>query len=305
MSMARDARSEARSPLRPARLAAPVLALALLLAPAAAFAAPPAGAGQPASPGQSSGQGTSAPSTQAAFGQSIAAAVQGALTGGAGGPALAEAVHEAIAAAHTNAKGLGIAMAIYADLSTGQAPPPPFTDLGQAPWATGAIGALAHEGIVQGTGTGQFSPSLPVTGTELETMLARLASFQNGGGAQPGVPAWAQAGAAYAQQQGIAAGIQGLSDINGPLTRAEAVTMLVNALGLGTAAAADSQAVIALQGTVPAWAHGSIALAIGLGLLQGSGGQIDASQVLTRAQMAVLLARMAYLEALATQSSSS
>jgi hypothetical protein len=247
-----------------------------------------------------------------AFGLEVAAAVQQALSGGATGTAVAQAVHDAIEAEKSDAKGIAVAEAVYAGLTGGGAasasgatpPAVSFSDMEEAPWAAAAVGALAQAGVVNGTGNGQFSPSAPVTGSELVTMLARLAAFQGTGGTPSqgsGVPAWAQAGVAYAQQAGVLQGVEGLSDLSEPLTRAQAVTMLINALGMGQAAAQASQAQIALQGDVPPWAHGAVALAVQLGLLQGSGGQVLADQVLTRAQMAVLLARLAYLEALLGQ----
>lgn len=81
--------------------------------------------------------------------------------------------------------------------------------------------------------------------------------------------------------------------------------MLINAAGLAQQAAGQSGAAIDPKGRPPAWAHGALALAIQLGLLQGSNGQLLANESLTRAQMAVLLARLAVLEAAAGSSTAS
>jgi hypothetical protein len=73
---------------------------------------------------------------------------------------------------------------------------------------------------------------------------------------------------------------------------------------LAAQASALASAPIDLSGTPLDWAHGALALAIQLGILRGSGGRLLADQPLTRAQMAVLLARVAVLEADATSGGS-
>jgi hypothetical protein len=288
------------------------------------------GAGGPGNAGSSSnGPGTpaNAGSGQAGLsvGRQVAAAVQAALAGGATGTALAEAVHQVILSEKPNAKGLTVAMAVYQRLTSGGggagpttsgtsgstesggsgASTPAFADLSQALWANDAVEALKQAGVVNGTGPDQFSPDQPVTEAELVTMLARLQAGSGGstGGAPSGTPSWAQEGMAWAQGSGLLSGVQGLGAPDGALTRAQAVALLLNAAGLGGVAATQASAPIGLSGEVPAWAHGVLALAIQLGILQGSGGQLLADQPLTRAQMAVLLARLAVLEAQAVAAS--
>lgn len=299
-----------RSRMRPWWAAA--LALTLLAGGTAMAAAPagvPAngaaqGAGQAHAGGAagngSGGQSQGQASAGAGFGQSVSAAVYAARQGGQSGTVLAAAIHQIQLAEHPNAKGLAVALAVYQQTYAPGQGASTFTDVTlNAPWAQAAVDALQQAGVVNGTSSTTFSPNAPVTLAELATMLGRLqaGNATSTSNAPAGTPAWAQNGLAWALQTGVLDGEQGLGTPNAPLTRAQAVLMLVDASGLGSYATAEAGAPIDLQGTPPAWAHGGLALAVQLGLVQGSNGQLLADQPLTRAQMAVLLARLAVLEA--------
>ena len=302
-------------------------ALALsLLAGGTVLAAPPAWAhanGASQASGQAGGQASSqadastsssetqGSGSQADFGSSVSQAVYAAHQAGESGTVLAAAIHEVLLAEHPNAKGLSVALAVYqhvysntyADESSST-----FSDVDlEAPWAAAAINALQSAGVVNGTSSTTFTPSAPVTLAELATMLGRLqAGTASSTSSNPtDTPWWAQNGMAWTQQSGVLSGVQDLGSPNAPLTRAQAVLMLINTANLGAYADAESGATIDLEGTPPPWAHGAMALAVQLGLLKGSGGQLLADQPLTRAQMAVLLARLAMLEAEASSTSSS
>ncbi len=283
----------------------------------AAAAGPSAAGAQAAAHGFGHGHATGRPAQNGqggAFGQSVEQAVYAAFSSGQKGTALAEAVHVVIGTFKPNAKGISVAEAVYQSvygagngtitIST------PFQDMGGAGWAAPSVDALAQAGVIRGTTKTTFSPNAMVTGAELLTMLDRLQNWQaSSGTSQSGSTANAQLAAtapAFALQairaalsRGIVQGVGGLTSANAPLTRAQAVVLLINSLGLGQTAQSESTSPLSLSGPVPNWARGAIALAIQLGLLQGSDGQILANQTLTRAQMAVLLARVAVLEAIA------
>ena len=243
-------------------------------------------------------------------GESVVAAVYGAKQRGESGTALADAIHLARSAEAGDAPGLSVAESVYNTLlggttPGGSAPPAGFGDLGGYGWAAAAINALAGQSVFQGTGTGTFSPGDDVTAAELVTMMARLlvAPTSTAGGGTPasGVPTWAGPAWTWAENSAVISGVQGLTGPNATLTRAQAVVILLNALGLSTAEVADANATVGLSGTVPGWAQGALALAVQLGILQGSGGALQADQPLTRAQMAVLLARVAAFESAAAK----
>lgn len=286
-----------------------VVIAALLSSGATAFAAShPSSANASASASASaSANGSASSAHHRAFGLHVAAAIGAAQSSGASGTALAQAIHEVLLNEHSNAKGLSVAMAVYAnDQRSGSTTT--FADVKtEAPWATAAISALEKAGVVQGTSATTFSPNADVTVAELATMLARLQAetSSNTSAAPSGTPTWALQAMAWAENNGVMANVQNLGKPDAPLTRAQAVLMLINAAGLSQSAALDANAPINLEGNVPAWAHGAIALAIQMGLLQGSDGQVLANSTLTRAQMAVLLARLAVLEAESSTSSNS
>lgn len=261
--------------------------------------------GKPAQPGKGS-----------AFGQSVEQAVYAALSSGETGTALANAVHVVIGTFKPNAKGISVAEAVYQSVYGGtsgsETVSMPFTDMGGAAWAAPFVSALNKAGVVRGTTATTFSPNQKVTGAQLLTMLDRLQNWPTStatGSSAPDsqflarAPAFALQAIRSALSQGLAQGVVGLTNPNAPLTRAQAITLLINSLGLNQVAQAESSASISLSGPVPGWASGAIALAIQLGLVQGSNGQILADQTLTRGQMAVLLARVAMLESIATSQS--
>lgn len=298
-----------------------IVIVAIVASSATAFAARPWG-GQPASSTQasssnsqsgnvSSSTGSNSASVsntaKATFGTSVSAAIAASRAAGGQGAVLAEAVHAVLSHEHANAKGLAVAMSVYASSSSGSSGSSPFTDLTtQAPWATPAVSALHQAGVIEGTSSTSFSPNDSVTLAQLATMLARLqaGTATSTANVPAGTPSWAASAMAWSQASGVLDSEQGLGQPNVPLTRAQAVLMLINAAGLGQTAWAEANAPINLTGNVPTWAHGAIALAIQLGLLQGSDGQVLANSTLTRAQTAVLLARLAVLEAEATGSTS-
>ena len=287
-----------------------VVIAALLSSGATAFAAShPSSANASASASTSaSANGSASSHNAAAFGIHVAEAIADAQASGSSGTVVAQAIHQVLLNEHSNAKGLSVAMAVYANDQSSGSPTTTFLDVKtEAPWATAAVSALEKAGVVQGTSTTTFSPNADVTVAELATMLARLQaeSPSNTSSAPSGTPAWALKAMAWAETSGVMTNVQNLGQPDAPLTRAQAVLMLINAAGLSQSAAMDANASINLEGNVPAWAHGAIALAIQMGLLQGSDGQVLANSTLTRAQMAVLLARLAVLEAASSTSSSS
>lgn len=228
------------------------------------------------------------------------------------GTALANAVHTVFVNEGMNTHGIQVWESVYTKLTSGTTGSTgganPFSDMTAAPWATAAVNALQQAQVVDGTGNGQFSPNKPVTVAELATMLYRLQAGTAGSNVTvpTGTPTWAKDAMAWAQSNGVDLfqGIKGLGAPNSAATRSEAVLMLLNSAGLGPTASTQSGATINLGGTVPTWAHGGIALAIQLGLLKGSDGQVLANSPLTRAQMAVLLTRLATLESLSVNSGS-
>ncbi len=169
----------------------------------------------------------------------------------------------------------------------------PFTDMSAAPWAAGAAGTLATAGVVQGTGPEAFSPTAPLTLEDWVTLLGRAVGWSaDPAAAPPGTSPWAAGAMGTAVQRGlIPAGIAPGTAVR----RADAARLLVLALGLPQATAAMPFS--DLGAVVPA-DLAPLTTAVADGLVQGeSGGRLDPSSGLTRAQAAVLLQRAILLEA--------
>ena len=92
-------------------------------------------------------------------------------------------------------------------------------------------------------------------------------------------------------QRGILLGTAyGLFEPGREVTRAEAITALVRALGLGRLApVAKSDTGFLDDGEIPLWAKDSVMVAKELGLVKGDGGYFRPSDVMTRAELATLL----------------
>ncbi len=262
----------------------------------------------PEASGDHSGTTTSSPSV----GQKVEAAVQAARDGKTEND-VPEAVHAVQTDNVENPKGLEIAKAIYGTVSGSTASTSgtststttalaAFQDLGGTAWANPAIGALAAQHILLGTAPGQFDPSGVVTLDQLVTMIHRLLGHPaatTAASLPAGTPSWADASMAWAVGTKALQGVPLPSDPNAALTREQAIGILLNALGLSPVANGTqaSQATIPLTGSIDPWAHGYFSVATALGIVNGSGAQALAHQPLTRAQMAVLLARLSVLEA--------
>ncbi|MHB1505354.1 MAG: S-layer homology domain-containing protein [Sulfobacillus sp.] len=307
-----------------AALAAMLLVFATGAPLAMAHGGPPSFVTQAGS-GGSNGNGSHGPGSGfTPPGQTISQAVYQALSSGETGTALANAVHQVIQSLMPNAKGITVAEAVYQNVTSqvyGQGGGSPFADMGNASWATPYVSSLYAAGVINGTSAHSFSPNQAVTSAQVLTMIGRLLARSPSTQGAPRqarlappsaaqaqflaeAPTYAQTAIQAAIQNGTLNGVQGLTNPNATVTRAQAVALIINALGIGSVAATQEAAQISLTGTAPSWAHGALALAIQIGLLRGSGGDLLANQVLTRAQMAALLTRMAEFETISLHSQS-
>lgn len=176
-----------------------------------------------------------------------------------------------------------------------------FKDMGEASWAQSAVAQLAFQGIVQGTGNGNFTPNGSVTRDEAIAMLVRALS----GGQTQGttlhfsdhakVPGWAMG----AIEEAIAMGIlqnSGTLNPSGNATRAQVIAWLISAMGLQNQAQNQSTTVLTSfqdNSQIPTGDLHDCALAVSLGLLKGEGnGHLNPEGTITRAELAALIARL-------------
>ncbi len=163
-----------------------------------------------------------------------------------------------------------------------------FEDLGNAQWAASAIDLLAAQGLVNGLTPTEFGPGQPITVGQLEAILLRYE-----GAAQGGESFGQQV--SQAEQAGMLSGIGG--DVSGGayLTRAQAISMIMDALNLsgpGRGPKAHDLGRFRDANGVPGWARGPLEQALALGILIGSGSNLYPNSTITRAELAVILQRL-------------
>lgn len=176
-----------------------------------------------------------------------------------------------------------------------------FTDVASGyGWAAPAVDFLYESGVVNGTGAGQFSPSRAITRGSFLAMVDRALSLPRTSRKDfPDVPA----GSYYADSIQAAYGlgiVDGYSDgtfrPDAPLTRAAASAILYRAMqAVGWSIGSENPALLNAypdSGSVPAYARGALSVLLQAGILNGtSDGELEPGRTMTRAEMAVVLAR--------------
>lgn len=193
-----------------------------------------------------------------------------------------------------------------------------FTDVGENHWAYHDITMMQVKSVFGGYGNGKFGPQDAVSCLQLAILAVRVTGAEeaakamtpeavdaalSGGWLDPAdpVPTWpgARECLAYAYEHGYLNGFINQERVmfrpSSPATRLEVIVTLLDAVGLTAAAQAMADAPITAPdaGTVPAWAHGYVALAKDTGLLRGDNtGALRLQSHVTRAEMAALLCRI-------------
>ena len=174
-----------------------------------------------------------------------------------------------------------------------RAQPTTFADIAGL-WDATQVMRLAAAGVVTGDPAGRFAPAQPLTRAALAVMLQRSFAPDPAGTGSPAfsdVPAgnWAAAGIAVVAGAGWMDGTGGRFRPEQAVTRAEAVTAVVRALRLPTAAVRAPA--FADAAAIPAWAAPSVAAAVSTGIVTGfPNGTFRPDAPLTRAGAAELLA---------------
>ncbi len=167
-----------------------------------------------------------------------------------------------------------------------------FKDLGEAAWAQSAITLLASQGLVNGVTPTQFDPQGSLTLAQLAAILVR---YQ---GNTSGSQTFSQQ-VTTAESEGMLSGISGTQNLQSTATRAQAMAMIMAALKLQTGGNLGQEMRVLAHfhdgGDIPGWARKGLALAVQLGIMQGSAGNLMPGGTLTRAQLAVILQRIEVL----------
>ena len=176
-----------------------------------------------------------------------------------------------------------------------------FTDLGSYEWAKESIYKLVEMGIVKGTSETTYSPAKDITRADYAVLLARafqVEGTENSSGFDD-VPA----GAYYAKElaaakaAGIITGVGNNCFAPGrPITREDMMVMLYRAMNRSgyqlPGAGEDSLAAFADAAQVSGYAREAVAALVGAGVITGSNGRLQPKAHASRAEVAVMLARV-------------
>ena len=177
---------------------------------------------------------------------------------------------------------------------------PRFIDLGGYEWAKESINGLAEKGIVKGTSANTYSPGKNITRADFAILLTRAFGLTNAAGENF---ADVDAGAYYAKELAIAkaAGIvQGVGNNRfhpeGEISREDMMVMLARALDTAgrELAQADAAALAAYSDAaqISDYAKEAVSRLVKEGIVAGDQGRIHPQGRATRAEVAVILARI-------------
>jgi hypothetical protein len=177
----------------------------------------------------------------------------------------------------------------------------PFTDLGNYAWASEAISYLYHNGIVTGTGSNTYNPSGAMSRGDFVLMIARAFELSGGTDNFSDVPvgSYYYDAISAAKALGIVTGSGGKFSPAVAITRQDAMVIIkrvldVKGIPISTGTAAHigdfSDAASVSDYAVPA-----VASLVKAGIITGSGGKLNPRDLITRAEMAVILYRVVTL----------
>ena len=175
-----------------------------------------------------------------------------------------------------------------------------FTDLNSSySWASEAIDYLYEQGVVKGTGTKSYSPGANITRGDFILMLYRalkLTATTSGNFTDVAKGSYYYDAIAVSKALGIAQGSGGYFYPTTPLTRQDAMALVYRAMQVKkisiTAGASSDLASFTDKGSVSSYAATAVATLVKAKVVVGSGGKINPSGNLTRAEMAVILYRV-------------
>ena len=157
----------------------------------------------------------------------------------------------------------------------------PFYDVSVNAWYYDAVKYVWDNGLMNGTGTAEFSPNTTLNRAMVWTILARLDGVNTDGGANWYVKA---------QEWAVAEGVSDGTDPMGAVTREQLVTMLWRFKG---EPAVDFLLTSPDADTISDWAHDAMRWAVSNGIIEGDeNGCITPTATATRAQAAAIFMRL-------------
>ena len=195
------------------------------------------------------------------------------------------------------------AWAAVLDGKASDAPATGYTDVPAGAWYADAVAAVTEQGLMNGTTSTTFSPSVTTTRSMLVTVLYRMAGSPDLSGENLGYPfadvdaeSWYGDAVYWARLNGVANGTSSSAfSPDGTLTREQAVTMLynyANAQGYDTTQGGMAAQEYPDFASVSSWASEAVTWAVNTGLLTGTNaGTLNPQGSASRAELATMLTR--------------
>ena len=175
---------------------------------------------------------------------------------------------------------------VKADETTEQPSTKTFSDVSSSDWFADAVKYVSDKGMMNGTGTGKFSPADSTTRAMLMTVIARYAG-EDTTGSNP----WYQKSMEWAKANGVSDG----TAPNANITREQLVTMLyryAKASGKDVSVGEDTNILSYTDATtVSEYAVPAMQWACGAGIVNGANGKLNPQNNAARAEVAAILMR--------------
>jgi len=173
-----------------------------------------------------------------------------------------------------------------------------FSDIDGYAWASDAITYLYENGIVKGTGSGLFSPGNSISRGDFVLMLYRafnLSGSTTSNFSDVPTGSYYYSAIATAKSLGLVEGSGGKFDPTSSITRQDAMVILYRTLesegvSLTTGSASDISK-FSDASSVSDYAKEAMETLVKSGVINGSGGKLNPSSMISRAEMAVVLYR--------------
>ena len=216
------------------------------------------------------------------------------------GAALAEPLTE-VFQYYNDVKSVALSVKTHANGT--ECPAAPYKDApAEGDWAHKGIDFCVGKGLMNGVDSTHFQPGAQMTRAMLVTVLYRAAGSPSVSGSVPfkDVEAgWYYHAVAWAYQSGVTAGVTNdRFNPNGTVTREQLVAMLYRFKTLQSGAGkVDASAIngFADRGSVSDWAKTAFCWAVGNGIINGVGNNLQPQTCADRAQIATILMR--YMQA--------
>ena len=176
----------------------------------------------------------------------------------------------------------------------------PFSDMTAGyDWAEAAVSYLYSKGIVRGTGDGNFNPGNNITRGDFMLMVYRafdLSVSGTGNFSDVSYGSYYFDAIAAAKELGIAQGSGGNFNPDSDISRQDAMVIIIRTLqALGDSpdvGTASDLAEYADAGEIASYAAEAVATLVKAGVINGSGGSLYPKDMVSRAEMAVMLYRV-------------